>query len=187
MYIVNELTSDNLFLSKHLPDTVLNANQEIISDDVQLALEKISIKVHNKWDVLVLFSALNLLNAAIKNRQYKNRLSYQTIKGHATRIIGYCITAKSNKYLDEVFINKDENYCAYARCLGLQFSFHNIGKNDTINRFIDSPDNIIGSWDKIKLQPIASAIFRKAIELQLEKNKLCVKNQSINVPVLRSS
>jgi hypothetical protein len=175
MYIVNELISNNLFLSKHLPDTALNITQEIRSDDVQLALEKISIKVHNKWDVLVLFSALNLLNAAIKNKQYKNRLSYHTIKGHATRIIGYCITAKSKKYLEDIYINKDENYCAYARCLGLQFSFHNIGKNDTINRFIDSPDNIIGSWDKIKLQPIAPAIFRKAIALQLEKSKLPVK------------
>lgn len=176
MQTVNELISNNLFLSKHLPDIILDVNQEIRNDDVPLALKKISTRVHNKRDVLVSLSALNLLNAAIKNKQYKNTLSYQTIKGHVTRLIGYCITAKSNKYLDEVFINKDENYCAYARCLGLQFSFHNIGRNDTINSFIDSTDNIIGSWDKIKLQPIAPVIFRKAIALQLEKSKLPVKH-----------
>jgi len=166
MDTINDSVSNHPFFQKYLPNVVFDQRQEIKPEDVRVALEHATMRVHSKHDVLLFFSSLNLLNAAIKNSEFKEILSYKTIKGHATRVIGYCITAHQNKYLDDIFINKKENYCAYVRCAGLQFCFHNIGLSDTIRRFVESSDNVIKDWDNIRLQPIASSIFRKSIELK---------------------
>jgi hypothetical protein len=181
MNALNECNSiaSHSFFSRHLPDIVLDNKQEVTEDEVEIALGYASMKVYSQYDVLTLLSSLNLLNAAIKNKRYKHMLQYQTIKGHVARVIGYCITTKGKNFLDELFIKKEEGYCAYVRCLGLQFSFHNIGLNNTIRSFIDSPENVINSWDTIRLQPIAPAIFRKALELRL-KNTLGSKCYKIS-------
>ena len=83
---------------------------------------------------------LTLLNASIKLPDFKNQLTYSEIKGNVSRILHYLISLEFNKYELDFYINPTER-CAYIEIYGLQFSFHNININDTINVFIDSDKN----------------------------------------------
>ena len=99
----------------------------VISEaNVLAAKELIKINAYSQVDFFVILASINLLNAEIK--------------GNVSRILHYLISLEFNKYELDFYINPTER-CAYIEIYGLQFSFHNININDTINVFIDSDKN----------------------------------------------
>lgn len=113
-------------------------------------------------DFFIILASINLLNASIKRPEYRNMLTYEELKGNASRIIHYLITLEANKYSMNFYINPIE-HCAYFEVYNLQFSFHNIHINNTIQRFIDSGRNQIKAWRQIKLQRISGELFDLSI------------------------
>ena len=128
---------------------------------------KLNIKQNPQYkdDVFLSLCSLNLLNAAIKMEEYKDRLSYGFIKPSVSKLVEFCITHKDDKLTEELYYSQTKQ-CMYIRSFGFQFSFHNITITDNIRRFIDSELNIPVKWDGIRLQPIATELLVLAKKLK---------------------
>ncbi|MFR9597349.1 MAG: hypothetical protein SNH79_07220 [Rikenellaceae bacterium] len=119
--------------------------------------------IRSKEDAFIVLSALNLLNAAVKNKEnkeYQEIAHYGFIKPSVVKFFLQCIDKNNVKYIDEASYNAKEQ-CLYIRCLGIQFSFHNIDVI-SIDNFINSLCNKQVSWDGIRLQPIAVELYELA-------------------------
>ncbi len=151
----------------HISDEVLTSFSFVEFDrkEIDHALLLTEKRVYSDHDLLLLLSALNLLNAAIKTKEYKKQLSYRIIKGHATRVLCYLIKSDPKNLNARYWLNRAEN-CAYIEVGNVQFSFHQIPKNDIINNFCDSNKNVICNWRGIRLQHIAVPLFRYVNELK---------------------
>jgi hypothetical protein len=135
----------------------------ICQEEVLEAQSLIGGKAFSKIDFFVLFTSINLLNAAIKKKQFKALLSYSVIKGNVSRLIHHLINIKFEKYDIDIYINPSER-CAYIEMYNLQFSFHNININNKILNFMNSEQNKIKIWKGIRLQRIAGELFRLALD-----------------------
>lgn len=122
------------------------------------AKQYIQREVQNKKDVFVKLCSLNLLNAAIKDKEYKKELSYGYIKPCVSRLVNFLVSHSENRYVDELYYDAP-NQCIYIRCYGIQFSFHNITVTKEIATFADSELNVPVKWDGIRLQPISEDLF----------------------------
>ena len=122
-------------------------------------------KPQYKDDVFLTLCSLNLLNAAIKMKKYKDGLSYGFIKPSVSKLVEFCITHKDDKFAEELYYSQTER-CMYIRSFGFQFSFHNITITENIKRFIESELNIPVTWDGIRLQAIAKELFILAKKLK---------------------
>ena len=131
---------------------------------IEEAKQYIQRPIQDKRDAFLKLCSLNLLNAAIKQKEFKNSLSYGYIKPCVSRFVEYVITHTEDSYVDEMYYNSDQN-CMYIRCYGVQFSFHNIIITETISAFVDSKSNIPVQWDGVRLQPIAQYLFLLAKDL----------------------
>ena len=125
--------------------------------------------VRTKKDAFLVLCSLNLLNATVKNKEYKDIVSYGLIKPSVIKFILQCIDGTKIKHVDEVYYDT-KGQCIYIRCFGIQFSFHSVGAN-SIGDFINSPMNKKVEWDAIRLQPIAFDLFDLA--LQVADDKTC--------------
>ena len=125
----------------------------------------------DKKDIFMILCSLNLLNALIKKKEYKDILSYSFIKPHVSLLIDFCISNIENEYIDESYYSEHQ-HCVYIRCFGIQFSFHNITLTDKIRKFMDSPKNVPVEWDGIKLQPIAHELFILSKEIKIGNIKI---------------
>lgn len=138
------------------------------------AKQYIQREVEHKNDVFITLCSLNLLNAAIKDKEYKKELSYRYIKPRVSRFVEYVITHTDDSYVDEMYYNSDQR-CMYIRCYGVQFSFHNIIITENISAFVDFQSNIPVQWDGVRLQPIAQDLFLLAKDLHsgnIEENQI---------------
>ena len=131
---------------------------------IEEAKQYIQRPIQDKRDAFLKLCSLNLLNAAIKQKKFKNSLSYGYIKPCVSRFVEYVITHTENSYVDEMYYNSDQN-CMYIRCYGVQFSFHNIIITEIISAFVDSKSNIPVQWDGVRLQPIAQDLVLLAKDL----------------------
>ena len=132
---------------------------------IEEAKLNIKQKSQNKDDVFLSLCSLNLLNAAIKKKEYKDVLSYGNIKPPVSKLVELCVTHKDDKLTEGLYYSQTEQ-CMYIRSFGFQFSFHNITITDNIKRFISSELNIPVKWDGIRLQPIAVELFILAKKLK---------------------
>ena len=112
----------------------------------------------NKKEVFRTLCSLNLMNAAIKQQEYKSALSYGFIKPQVSRLIDFCISHSQERYTDELFYDSQQR-CMYVRCYGIQFSFHNITMSKSIQNFAHSALNIPVKWDGVRLQPRSKELF----------------------------
>lgn len=119
-----------------------NFRTEISIADVIYAQEIINRNIYSESEILYVVSAINLLNSAIKRREFKKIISYSQIKGHVTRLLTYLISVDRRKFDIDLFINPEEK-CAYIGVSGLQFSFHYITISEPIQHFITSDRNWI--------------------------------------------
>lgn len=122
---------------------------------------------YSTFDFLLILSSLNLLNAAIKRKEFKGLVTYPEIKLNASRLINYFSKMSKNKYGVVFYLNMDEK-CAYFEVIDLQFSFHNIRVNDALLDFVDSGRNIVKPWKEIRLQKIAGSLFDLVFSLKDE-------------------
>ena len=132
---------------------------------IEEAKLNIKQKPQYKDDVFLTLCSLNLLNAAIKMKKYKDGLSYGLIKLSVSKLVEFCITHKDDKLAEELYYSQTER-CMYIRSFGFQFSFHNITITENIKRFIESELNVPVTWDRIRLQAIAKELFILAKKLK---------------------
>ena len=122
------------------------------------ATQYIQRDVQSKNDVFIKLCALNLLNSAIKDKEYKKELSYGYIKPRVSRLVNFLASHFENGYADELYYDA-QSQCMYIRCYGIQFSFHNIIVTKEISIFANSEKNNPVEWDGIRLQPISKDLF----------------------------
>ena len=65
---------------------------EISDDNVKAAMKVLrNYRIYNTKGLFYYLTAVNLLNAAIKRKEYKNKLRYSFIKGKVAVIVEYVI------------------------------------------------------------------------------------------------
>lgn len=109
---------------------------EITPENVALATALIHRKIYTDYDLLYVVGAINLLNAAVKRREFKKVIFYGRFKVQVSRILNYLTTVNRGRFNAEFYINPEES-CAYVEVGGLQFSFHNISITDRLRAFIE--------------------------------------------------
>ncbi len=103
-------------------------------------------------------SAINLLNAAIKQKEYKNELKYGFIKRKAL-LIAKIIISKYRYDNIRCYYDMDEK-CIYIEVYGVVFSFHKIIEDPLIIETAAKAEKIV--WPEIRLQRIAEPLFEIA-------------------------
>ncbi len=137
--------------------------------------------VRTKSDAFIVLASLNLLNAVVKKKEYKDVVSYGLIKPNVSKFILQCIENDQIKFVDEVYYDI-KGQCIYIRCYGIQFSFHNIGIHN-INDFVNSPQNKKVDWDGVRLQPIALELFELAYQ-NLTAGEMTIDNIQNEVKII---
>ena len=132
---------------------LINESKQYIQRDIQ-----------SKNDVFIKLCSLNLLNAAIKDKEYKEELSYGYIKPCVSRLVNFLVSHFDDGYADELYYDA-QGQCMYIRCYGIQFSFHNIVVTKDISAFANSELNNPVKWDGIRLQPISKDLFLLAKDI----------------------
>lgn len=130
------------------------------------AKQYIQRNIQSKNDVFIKLCSLNLLNATIKDKEYKKELSYGYIKPCVSRLVNFLISHFDDGYADELYYDA-QGQCMYIRCYGIQFSFHNIIVTKDISTFANSELNNPVKWDGIRLQPISKDLFLLAKDIFL--------------------
>lgn len=123
--------------------------KEITGNNVIDAMRVAQENCYSLDDYFRCFSALNLLNAAIKIPKWKKLLTYSFIKGHATRLWTHCIYHPA-KGLD--FYYNTEDNVLYFRIYGVVFSYHNVTQNSKAKLFSEASKHTPIEWPGIRLQ-----------------------------------
>lgn len=118
-------------------------------------INKRPISISNLFQVLC---AMNLINAALKKKEFKQEVYYGMLKPKVSKLLRYVLENDQLKFDIKFYINSSE-YCAYIEVYGLQFSFHNITIDEQLKEFIDSPKNKPKAWKGVRLQKIAGELF----------------------------
>lgn len=135
----------------------------ISKQEVDDAREVITAKIDSEGGLLLVVSAINLLNAAIKKEQFKKELTYREIKGNISRLLSFLSRVPAKRFNASFWINPDEG-CAYIEVSGFQFSFHNITMGVALKAFTSSDRNQIRQWCGIRLQRVAGDVFRYSVK-----------------------
>ena len=116
------------------------------------------LKIYHTRDVFLYLSAINLLNAAIKQAEYKKELGYGFIKGKAVLVTKIIITRF--QYGNIHYYYASDEKCLYIEVYGVVFSFHNILEDPLIIEAATKAEKI--DWPEIRLQRIATPLFELA-------------------------
>ncbi len=146
-----------------------------MESEINDAINYIKKPIESKNDAFLMLCSLNLLNAAIKKKEYKHLLGYGLIKPSVAKFIQFCIENIDCGFIEELYYDS-KNQCAYIRCFNIQFSFHNIGTRTIDEEFLKSEKNKKVEWDGIRLQPIAFELYQLSINI--------VKNNIYDVEVV---
>ncbi len=124
------------------------------------ALAAATEQCNNQDDVFAVLSALNLLNAAIKDKRWKHQLSYGFIKGRAAALCDQWIESPIHgvaAYYDQT------EQAVFFDVGGVIFSYHYIQMSERIWSFIRSSANKPIVWAGIRLQMIPVELFELAM------------------------
>lgn len=134
-----------------------------ISDDIVKAAMKVlrNYRIYNTKGLFYYLTAVNLLNAAIKRKEYKNKLRYSFIKGEVAVIVEYVIR-RYTLYNVNYYYSESES-CIYRKVYDVVFSFHNIPTEILEYEDVGKQKKI--EWSGIRLQRIAQPLFLLASEL----------------------
>lgn len=114
----------------------------------------------DKDDFFRVLSALNLLNAAIKDKRWKSELSYGFIKGRAAQLFDQWIANPVDGV--KAYYNEREG-AVFFEVDGVVFSYHRIGFSERIRSFIHSAANSPIEWAGLRLQKIPVELFDLAL------------------------
>ena len=134
-----------------------------ISDDIVKAAMKVlrNYRIYNTKGLFYYLTAVNLLNAAIKRKEYKNKLRDSFIKGKVAVIVEYVIR-RYTLYNVNYYYSESES-CIYRKVYDVVFSFHNIPTEILEYEDVGKQKKI--EWSGIRLQRIAQPLFLLASEL----------------------
>lgn len=118
-----------------------------------------SYPVKNAEDLFLYLSAANLLNAALKLKGYKKKISYVFFKKRVKNVAVRLLWERVALPEADILYDKKEN-CLYFKVLDVVFSFHQIPWNEDFDGLYDRMTPII--WPGIKLQSVAQFVFDKA-------------------------
>lgn len=142
---------------------------EISDDNVKAAIKVLrNYRIYNTKGLFYYLTAVNLLNAAIKRKEYKNKLRYSFIKGKVAVIVEYVIR-RYTLYNVNYYYSESEN-CIYIKVYDVIFSFHNIPTEILEYEDVGKQKKI--EWSGIRLQRIAQPLFLLASELIQETLEL---------------
>ena len=113
------------------------------------------LRINQKSDAFLYLSAINLLNAAIKQPAYKKKLGYGFIKGKALLAARIIITRMHDKSIRYYYDTEEK--CLYIEVYNIVFSFHNILEDALILEKAANANKIV--WPGIRLQRIAPFLF----------------------------
>lgn len=119
-------------------------------------------KCITKDDFFRVLGALNLLNAAIKDKRWEHELSYGFIKGRVSRLFDQWI-ASHVKGVTAFYNNKER--AVFFDVEEVVFSYHNIGLSERIRTFMNSVENKPIEWTGIRLQKIPVEVFDLALAM----------------------
>lgn len=131
-------------------------DEMIITEALGVATER----CNTEDDFFRVLSALNLLNAAIKDRRWKFELSYGFIKGRATVIFDQWIANPIEGV--RTYYNEEEG-AVFFDVDGVIFSYHWISLTERIKTFIHSAANKPIEWGGVRLQKIPVELFDLAM------------------------
>lgn len=134
--------------------------------------------VSTKQELFLRLCALNYLNALVKQDENKDVLNYGMIKPKVFYLIKNLATKNRLGLCDEIYIKPSEN-CAYIRCYGLQFGFHNINAKALAEEFPNLV-NEEGVWDGVRLQPVAKQLYEFAKSGQELENWRFLVNDNVD-------
>ncbi|MDP5200217.1 MULTISPECIES: hypothetical protein [Flavobacterium] len=136
--------------------TTINREQVIQSKNI------INSKPSSTKALFVILCAMNLINAAIKTKEFRGEIYYGMLKKHVSKLLVYVTDNHNIKFDAQIYIDKVQN-CVYIEVYDLQFSFHNITIYDELNCYINSPKNTKTVWKEIQLQKIAGELLTYAL------------------------
>ena len=135
---------------------------EISDDNVKAAMKVLrNYRIYNTKGLFYYLTAVNLLNAAIKRKEYKNKLRYSFIKGKVAVIVEYVIR-RYTLYNVNYYYSESES-CIYRKVYDVVFSFHNIPTEILEYEDVGKQKKI--EWSGIRFQRIAQPLFLLASEL----------------------
>jgi hypothetical protein len=150
---------DNLIVLASSRESIPFIEQE----DVQVSWNNRNNKILNSIDTFHILCSLNLLNSAIKSKEYSSMIHYGGIKNNVSRVLKKIILNEQIKLVDNFWIDTAKNNCVYFETFGVQFSFHSIIiKDEVIEEFVHSKKNIIRDWKGVRMQFIAPELFQLA-------------------------
>ncbi|AZA55363.1 hypothetical protein [Chryseobacterium sp. G0201] len=135
---------------------------EITLNQVIQAKNLINIEPKNKIDLFSVICSMNLINAAIKSKNFKEMVYYGMLKPKVSQFLKYILENEKLKSEVQFYIDKADK-CAYIEIYDLQFGFHNITIDEKLQNFIESPGNNPKPWKGIRLQKVAGELFNYAI------------------------
>lgn len=159
----------NNMLQEKITKLYLNTLTKPVKDITEVEIKKAK-DILSKLEIILsanhlflVLASINLLNAAIKKKHYKNKLSYFIIKTKATYVLELLIKSESMDNTSYYYNNEEK--CMYVKVHGVIFSFHNIYESDIIlnNNSLERID-----WTGIRLQKIAVEVFELGLKLQLK-------------------
>lgn len=139
-----------------------------------------TIKSTDPKTLFTLLSALNLLNAAIKDKSFKSVLYYSYIKTNVTKVADVLLT-HPEKFKGCSCYYDIEQKCFYFNVLKVVFSFHQIKESKLILNIAAKAPQII--WPGLRLQRIAPQILNYAIEYFVG-NSILTNEKNVNIQPL---
>lgn len=146
---------------------LLASTREVIppieKEDVLIAWKNRTNEIVNPTDAFLVLCSLNLLNSAIKSKEYSTIIHYGGIKNNVSRVLKTIILNEKSKLVDNFWVDPAKNNCVYFDTFGFQFSFHSVIITDeVIQEFIHSKKNIMRDWKGVRMQFIAPELFQLA-------------------------
>ncbi len=149
-YVLNHVLAEYNRVDPDAPSAPIE--REIVNEAIEILR---TMRVYRTREVFLFLSAINLLNAAIKQKEYKKELGYGFIKGKALLAARIIITRY--RYNDIQYYYDTEEKCLYIEVYGVVFSFHNILEDPLIIEQATNTEKIV--WPGIRLQKIAIPLF----------------------------
>lgn len=139
-----------------------NRSEKGLYDAIVLKAQVVAAEAcYDQYDYFRVLSALNLLNSAIKEKEWKHQLSYGFIKGRAASLFEQWICDP----VEGVRASYNESEGAvFFEIEGIVFSYHNIRLTDRMKSFIKSGANKQVVWQGIRLQKIPVELFSLALD-----------------------
>jgi len=131
---------------------------------VTLAKKIINTRPSSTKELFLILSAMNLINAAIKTKEFKCEIYYGMLKQHLSKLLVNVLDNEQLKFDAQIYIDRAQN-CVYIEIYGLQYSFHNITIYEQLDNFVNSPQNKPAIWKEIPLQKMAAELFIYAISI----------------------